>query len=481
MPTYSEMTITFTNDWVTDDDTLKITTDLFGEEWTWKTVRALAYEVTQGLPTANAGERAAINFEAAFDLDKSTGYVTTVQNQNEVLIQSETDGENFLGIKAGDDNVGTFSVAFNNLVETPTSANVDYALTRSPYYVNIPFNFVETTKATISTYIWDGDLGTVPATATRVLTKIRPSVDYAEFNVDLSKIIRSQFDVKPAINVAASSQIIDSLDTNVKWVKFTASYTDATNTIADIEGTLAAIDGYGYNQEGVNPDPPSTFVLTSCANRKVHRNGFILFPFMNEGTITSIDVDSDGGEINDTLTMTTSDESTDAIQYICVDVPSATTDDYITIKTLPAADEFVYNIIDECKFTPMQVVFLNKYGVYDTITMFKKRTDELTVTNKTFKNNYISGGTYNITNHQVQKTNVVGTDKMTLSSGFINEAENDLYEELHLSERVYFYENSSFVPVNVESKTFKPLTRLNDRLTKYNVDFSYAFNKINNI
>ena len=483
MPTYSEMTITFTNDWVTDDDTLKITTDLFGDEWTWKTVRALAYEVTQGLPTANPGERAAINFEAAFDLDKVTGYVTTVggAGSNEVLIQSETDGENFLGIKGGDDNVGTFSVAFNNLVETPTSANVDYALTRSPYYVTIPFNFTTTTKATVTLYVWDGDLGTVPATASRTQTKIRPTVDYSEFNVNLSKLIREFLDPSPRLVLTSTTQIVDNQDDDLKWVKYTASYTDPSEIIADIEGTLAAVDGYGYMQEGVNPDVPTTKVLTSCAMRKVSRDGFIMFPYLNEGTITSIDIDSDLGTINATETMTTSDESTDAVQYINVDVSDATTDGYITITTKPNDDAFVYEIIDECKYSPISVVFLNKYGVYDVITMFKKRTDELTVKNETFKNNYISSGTYDITRHQIQKLNVIGNDTVSLNSGFINEAENTLYKELVLSEKVFFYENSSFIPVNVETKAFKPLTRTNDRLIKYEISFSYAFNTINNI
>lgn len=480
MPTFSEMTITFTNDWVELDD-LKITTSSQSQTWDFVFSRSGGFEVTVGVPTGNAGETSAINFEAAFDLDNPTGYVTTVQNTNEVLIQSETEGEDFQGVKGGVANTGTFTVVFNNDVPTPAPVSLDYALVRSPYYVNIPFNFVETTKATINLFIWDGDLATVPGTATRTLTKIRPSVDYAEFNVDLSKIVRSQFDVRPVLTLTSTSQIVDSLDDNVKWVKYTASYTDTTNVIADIEGTLAAIDGFGYMQEGVNSSVPSTKALTSCTQRKVTRDGFIIFPFLNETTITSIEVDSDLGTIDDDLTVTSSNESTDAVQYVCVDVSDATTDTEITLTLKPSDTVFTYEIIDECKFNPMQVVFLNKYGVYDMITMFRKRTDELTVTNESFKNNYISGGTYDITRHQVQKSNVVGMDKVTLNSGFINESENELYKELMLSEQVFFYENSSFVPVNLDTKTWKTKTRLNDRLLKYDLDFSYAFNTINNI
>ena len=94
MPTYNELTIRFTNDWVSGDK-LKIASYIenvasFGEIWTWTASRSTSFEVTTGTPTINLGERAAINFKTAFDLDFPTGYVTTIQNTNEILIQSET-------------------------------------------------------------------------------------------------------------------------------------------------------------------------------------------------------------------------------------------------------------------------------------------------------------------------------------------------------------------------------------------------------
>lgn len=479
MSTYSSMTITFTNDWAVDD-TLKIQYDNNGtissEEWIWVLSRSAAYEVSSPLVPTTVN-----NFETAFDLDNPTGYVTTVQNVNELLIESETLGEDFIGLTLGSANFGTATVVFNNYVIPPTPATLDYALTRSPHYVNIPFNFDTTLSATINTFVWDGDLGTPPGTATYSLTKIRPTTDYAEFNVDLSKIVREQFDVKPVLNLTSSSQIVDSTADSVKFLKYTASYDDPSVTIPDIQGEFAALDGFGYMQEGVNPSVPSDYVLTSSLTRKVDRTGFILFPFVNQTTITRIDIDSNGGEINDRQTITSTNQSTDLVQYVCVDVSSATTDDYITITTTPASSSWVYQIVDECRYQPIQVVFKNKYGVFDTVTMFKKRTDKLSVTNEEFKNNYISNGSYDITNHQMQKINIVGKESVTLNSGYINEAENELYKEMLLSDIVFFYENASFVPVNVASKQISFKTRVNDKLTLYTIDFDYAFNTINNI
>lgn len=489
MPTYSELTIAFDNDWVATDD-LKISTwDTtvtpnvlnWSNIWTWVASRSTNYEVTEGAATLNPGETAAINFKAAFDLDHPTGYVTAIQNTNEVLIQSETQGENFVGAKTGVSQTGTATFTFNNYVEPASAANVDIALVRSPYYVYLPFYFDTTSHVTLTMYVWDGDLGTVPGTATYTMTKQRPTTDYLEFNMDLANTIRDSLDPLPSISLASTTQVLDSNTDGVKWVKFTASYTDTTETIADIEDTLGAIDGYGYMPEGVNPNTPTTNVLTTALERKVEREGFIMFPFVNNGTITSIDVDSDGGEINETETITSSAQSTDFVQYLIVDVSDAPTDNYITITTNPANDSYVYQIVDECRYNAIQVVFKNKHGVYDTLTMFKKRTDSMSIEDSYFKNNFISNATYNINKHQIQKINITGQEKIELNSGYVNEKENSLYKELLLSDAVYFYENSLFIPVNVKTNDLEFRTRVNDGLVFYTIEFEYAYNVINNI
>ncbi len=486
MPTFSEVTITFTNDWV-NDDIIKIKYDnndtITLQTWTWVTSRSTGFEVTTGSVTGNVGERAAIQFEAAFDLDNTSGYVTTVQNDNEVLIQSETSGEDFLGVKGGNiSQPGTFTASFNNTLTAATPANVSMALTRSPHYVNTPFNFDETTKVTITLKVWDGDLTSVPASATETLTKIRPTINFAEFNTNLSNIIRESLIETPPFNISSDTQIVNSATDNVKWVKYVASYTDPLSLIADIEGTFVAADGYGYYVDAVNPSNPSNKALTDVTYRKVDRTSFILFPFLNDTTITSIDIDSDGGTINATETMSSTNQSTAYIQYISVDVSQtvAGTDEFITIKILPSAVIFTYEIIDECKYTPKTVVFKNKYGVFETVTMFKKATETIDVDSDEFINNKITAGVYTVTKHQFQKINITASETITLNSGYITEAENELYKQLLLSDHVSFYD-SAYIPVNVASKSLEFKTRVNNSLVKYTIEFDYAYNVINNV
>ena len=488
MPVFSEITIDFLVDFE-EDYTLGMTFDdnsvLSSQLFTWVTTRGTTGEVTTGTPTATPGETTAINFEAAFDLDNLTNFITT-RTVNSLLIQSEVEGFDFIGIRGLDEN-GTgltlgvdFDITFTNFVPPIDNSNIDFALVRSPHYVNIPFNFDTTTSASIDLFVWDGDLATLPLTPTYSLTFPRPATNYTEFNVDLSKLIQEQIDAIPTIDFTLPSQVIDSTADSVKWVHYTASYTDPTEVIADIEGTFAAVDGYGLYNEGVNPTKPANNILTTVEIRKVSRDGFILFPFVNNGTITSIEVNSKTGQINETETITASNESTDIVQYIEVDASVVTIDPFITITTLPATDIFQYELIDECRYNPIQVVFKNRYGVYDCLTLFKKSETEIRVQSDTFVNNYVNAGTYDTTRHQYQKLNVTSKETLKVNSGYVSETSNELFKQLIHSDKVWIYDGA-LVPVTVKNSSLQFKTRVNNKLINYSIEFEYAYDVIQDV
>lgn len=481
MPTYSEVTLTFIEDFVVSDEMFFST--ITDEEPpvsiynpVWVVTRSIAEEVTTGTPTGTAGERTAINLEVAFDLDNPIGYVTT-QTGNQLVIQSETLGEIFYFVSG----TGNVVVTYNNFFPVPDISTIDFGLVRSPYYINIPFGDDTTTAATINLFVWDGDITTPPATANYIITQVRPTTDYTELNADLSKLARESINALPQIDVTLPTQILNNNADAVKWVQYVVEYTDAVTTIADIEGQFLAIDGYGLYSEGANPNKPANDVLTDVAFRKVDRNGFILFPFANVGNITSIDIDSDLGTINASETITSGVESTEAVQYLCIDTSQAVTDEYITITIQPAGDTYVYEIVDECRYNPKQIIFKNRYGLFEVLTMFKKSNETLEVDNKMFINNYISGGTYDTTKHQFQKINIQGKKSIKLNSGYLNQSENVLYEQMLLSDKLYFYENNVLVPINATSSNIEFKTRVNDKLVQYSMEFEYAYNQIQNV
>lgn len=181
-------------------------------------------------------------------------------------------------------------------------------------------------------------------------------------------------------------------------------------------------------------------------------------------------------EINKSLTLPDSLVSGELVKYLWVDVAETTTDTYI---------EVVYNsqtitlyITEECRYTPIDIVFQNKDGAMQLFTFFKKRVDTMSVTNETFES---ERGQPSEWNHQFIKYNVNARGKLTVNSGFVDEDANETIKQLLLSERVWGYDGVKFTPLNVNTTSLEFKTRQNDRLINYEIGFDYAYNEINNI
>ena len=181
-------------------------------------------------------------------------------------------------------------------------------------------------------------------------------------------------------------------------------------------------------------------------------------------------------ELNKTIAVPDSLNSEELVQYVWVDVSEAPTDEYIEITY--NSEVITLLITEECRYTPIDIFFQNREGSLQSLTFFKIATETLSVKSEEFQAN--RGQAY-LGNHQKIKYNVQGETKFKVNSGFVSEDLNETFTELLLSQRVWKYENSVFVPLNVSSKSMEYKTRQKDRLINYEIDFEYAFNAINNI
>lgn len=451
--------------------------------WDFVVARTTPFEVTSGLTAIDT----ATNFEAAVATDLSTGFQTSVLGDT-VTIESETEGEDFIGfsaLNAADvlllPNIA-FITTFENFEPTVDVSNIDVALVRSPHYVSTNFTLPTTTRATIDVKIWSGDLDTPPASSTYTLTRLRPVVSAVNLDTNLSEIIKSQLTPSPNISITDPAQLVDSNSESVKWIFYEATFTDSENNIAPVVGTFSALDGYGYYSENANPGKPTNRILLSnIGNRKIATNGLLMIPFVNDGTYTSVDVDSENADINENFVLTTDNASAKFIQYIIID-PSQTTDRLITF-TFNGTPNLVFSVelVDECRYNPKTIVFKNRYGVFETISMFKKSTSAMNVDKEEFVNQFTTNKSYDVTKHQFRNINFEATETISLNSGYISEDENASYKELLLSDQVWFWIDGDLIPVNVQSNDITFKDRVNDRLVNYTIDFKYSYNTIQNI
>ena len=142
-------------------------------------------------------------------------------------------------------------------------------------------------------------------------------------------------------------------------------------------------------------------------------------------------------------------------------------------------------VLDECKYEPKKVTFVNKFGALQDMYFFKKAVEKMNVEKETYKANIISNGTYNRSTHVNKEFNVVGKESVTLSSGFLNEEYNEVFKQMMLSEKVWITNltdtEEQILPINVKTSNITYKTSLNDRLVEYTFDFDNSYDTINNI
>lgn len=142
--------------------------------------------------------------------------------------------------------------------------------------------------------------------------------------------------------------------------------------------------------------------------------------------------------------------------------------------------------VEDCKFTPHKVTFVNKNGVLDDMYFFKKSTNSMTTKREKYKGNTIkSDNTYSVSQHNEVDFNITANSTVKLSSGFLNESSNEKFKQLLLSEKVWItrtFKNDELVlPINIKTSNISYKTSLNDKLVEYSIEFNESYNAINNI
>ena len=142
--------------------------------------------------------------------------------------------------------------------------------------------------------------------------------------------------------------------------------------------------------------------------------------------------------------------------------------------------------LDECKYEPKKVSFINRWGALQDLWFFKKSVESMNVEKESYKSNILGyDGIYSTSNHVNRDFNVVGKESVTLSSGFLDEEYNKVFKEMMLSEKVWITNvtesGEQVLPINVKTGDITYKTSLNDKLVQYTIEFDKSFDTINNI
>lgn len=138
-----------------------------------------------------------------------------------------------------------------------------------------------------------------------------------------------------------------------------------------------------------------------------------------------------------------------------------------------------YVLTAEPKFTPIQVAFVNRYGVMDFMTFFKKSTQVLNFSAESYKASVYNDGFTSLDTMTRQMTdfNVNATREMTLNSGWVTEDYNGVLEDILMSEEVYVRFDEKWMAINIRRQPLEVKTSVNDKTINFTLSFTFSVNE----
>jgi len=306
---------------------------------------------------------------------------------------------------------------------------------------------------------------TIDGTLRYTLIKNLPTIltGTQTINFDIAELARDYIEITYQTDYVPQTVAISTVIKSYTLINGGGTELD-TVTYTDV-----GFEAYGTFEEGVNPEVPFRNVPT------------YLIPTTDTNTFTIFAPNNTAGIIPNIT----------SLNGLAV-TPYTVSDTSVT-----NVDNVVCNIkrIDCTKYgIGNKITYINKYGVQQDLWFFLKETKNITRTNEGYKSNTItypngSSATYNIQNAPNKVFNTQAKQTHTLSSGYYPEFANQQFEELLLSEYVWFHKPTSgvgvgtyiVVPVKVKTSSVAFKTSVNDRLIEYTMEFEEAYDYINNI
>ena len=387
--------------------------------------------------------------------------------------------------------------------------------TRSPFYIKVSDSTLAT--ATLQLYIYEGVKDTTPDGADLKYTVTKSEIEGGNYVVfEISELIRDYVDVKYDGEYDSYCVWANAVITAKNSSGGTIS--SPTVTPSDYTNQFIATDGYGYFEEGVNPEPSRSLLQS---NKIMYRpeDGNINIPIFAEDT-NSVAYYNNGTLVR-SQTISDNDNTNQKIQYISVSgnsdnatyeervledegtlESSRCLEQFLSYLDISKVDEIVVGYdtdagsaadiikvrnLDCSIYDPIRVTFVNKYGALQDLWFDKKSMNSINVQSNNYKASvmdFSSTPTYDTSAHQNRVLDLVGTESITMNTGYIDEEYNEVFRQLMLSEQVWMTrltDTEEILPLRPKTQSLQFKTRTNDKLVNYTVEFDFAFDKINTI
>lgn len=386
--------------------------------------------------------------------------------------------------------------------------------TRSPFYIKV--YHASLFEAELKLYIYEGAKDTTPDAADLKYTIQKAELEANNYVVfEISELIRdyieTKYDGEYDSYTVWVNPVITAFDTNGNTLS------SPTVTPSDYSDQFIATDGYGYFEEGINPDFDEGLMMSEGTIYRVDDRS-VNIPVSAE-TTNSLAFRLNGETVS-SITISDNDNTNQKIQYIASD-SNSTADSYKErvleaggvfednslleafedVVDIGAVDEVWVNYtnatetrtkilkvktFDCSKYEPIRVTFVNKYGALQDLYFTRRSNESLNIKKEDYKASVMdfANFSYDTSEHQMRTLNLVGNDSITLNTDYIDESCNEHIKQLMLSEQVWMTrltDEEKIVPLKLKTQSLQLKKRVNDKLVQYSMEFDVAVDKINNI
>jgi len=365
------------------------------------------------------------------------------------------------------------------------------ALTRSP----IVLRSIGTQSSTVfDIYSFIGNIED-PAPLSYSVSKQKIATTQTALFIDIANIVKE--DLEADISGFLGDQPVASLGENEsRWARVRTQNYNGNATASTATTTYHVMDGFVTPFElNAAPECVYTFpkVLTPYQNYIAKGSAPRLY-FRNRDValINFIAYDGYVGVIEPNLFVSQNNEfynSIDVATYLA-DNPRIT----FSILYADSTEEIVeYIVYDECRYDKYELIFKNKWGVLETISMSKKTTKALNVSGDEYLRSIVDmNGDYDINRHTRRQFNVNGYEEWTLNTPFIPEYMNESIKQAMLSEEMWIRETGYFqfgelvrtdfaYPVIRMDQSLAYKTELNEQNIQYTIKVRLSHNEIKTI
>jgi hypothetical protein len=254
-----------------------------------------------------------------------------------------------------------------------------------------------------------------------------------------------------------------------------------------VDGFIEPLEQQGQPNQQPLPNLPN--ILRTNSVKEIERNTFdrVFFKTINL-TSANYSYSSAPTTLIDIAYNTGTTSNRKYIQSVMVDNSNLDAD-YVTYNfrygtgVNAIRERVTYYFYDECKYQKFQLVFKNKYGMLEALSVNKKSSQSLTTTASDYNRSIINyEGDFNINRHTSKQYNVTGSEQWILNTDWLNEYMNAQMKEAMLTEELWLIDgNGNIIPVvKVDSEiAFK--THLNDKLVQYTIKVKLSHQIIKNI